>query len=176
MKKIILNLSLVIFLMLTVTIIAFGAVKANAAGSDIAVVNMQKVISMSKQGKAANKELKALVSKYSGRLLAMRKKIASIQADLKNNGSIMSAAEKTKKTKEFETDISNYSAQEKHIQGVMSEKRFNLLRGIINKATAIIDSIAKKDGYILVIDRPSVVYRVNAIDITNEVLKQMDEK
>jgi outer membrane protein len=106
----------------------------------------------------------------------MRKKIASIQADLKNNGSIMSAAEKTKKTREFETDISNYSAQEKHIQGVMSEKRFELLKGIVDKATAIIDSIAKKDGYILVVDKPSVVYNANSIDITNQVLQQMNAK
>jgi outer membrane protein len=175
MRKIILNLSLAVFLMSAATMM-FGSAKANAAGSSIAVVNMQKVIAMSNQGKAANSELKALVSKYSGRLLAMRKKIAAIQADLKNNGSIMSAAEKTNKTREFETDISNYSAQEKHIQGVMSEKRFELLKGIVDKATVIIDSIAKKDGYILVIDRPSVVYRANSIDITNQVLQQMNAK
>ncbi len=175
MKKTILNLSLTVFLMLAATII-FGSAKANAAGSSIAVVNMEKVISTSNQGKVAQGQLKALVSKYSGRLLAMRKKIAAIQADLKNNGSIMSAGAKAKKTKEFETDISNYSSEEKHVQSVISEKRFELLKGIVGKATSIIKSIAKKDGYILVIDRPSVVYRANSIDITNEVLKKMNSK
>ncbi|MCL4532792.1 MAG: OmpH family outer membrane protein, partial [Deltaproteobacteria bacterium] len=60
--------------------------------------------------------------------------------------------------------------------GVMSEKRFELLKGIVNKATSIINSIAKKEGYILVIDRPSVVYRANSIDITNQVLRQMNAK
>ncbi len=175
MKKIILNLSLAVFLMSAATIM-FGLAKANAAGSSIAVVNMQKVITTSKQGQAANNQLKDLVSKYSGRLLAMRKKIAAIQTELKNSGSIMSASEKTKKTKEFETDISQYSAQQKHIQGVMSEKRFDLLKVIVNKATAIIDSIAKQNGYILVLDAPSVVYRADSIDITNQVLQQMDAK
>ncbi len=175
MKKFIFNLSLTAFLVLAVSLI-FGSVNAAAAGSSIAVVNMQKVIAMSNQGKKAQSALKALVSKYDARLLAMRKKIAAIQADLKNNGPIMSASEKAKKTKEFETDISNFSSEEKHIQGVMSQKRFELLKGIVDKATSIINTIAKKDGYILVIDRPSVVYRAASIDITNEVLKQMNLK
>ena len=175
MKKTILNLSIAVFLMSAASV-AFGSVSASAAGSSIAVVNMQKVISTSNQGKAAQSQLKALVSKYDARLLAMRKKIASVQADLKNNGSIMSAGEKAKKTKEFETDISNFTAEEKRIQGVMSQKRFELLKGIVDKATSIINAIAKKDGYILVIDRPSVVYRSASIDITNEVLNQMNSK
>ena len=175
MKKTILNLSLAAFLILLASIV-FGSVNASAAGYNVAVVNMQKVISMSNQGKAAQSQLKALVSKYNGRLLAMRKKIAAVQADLKNNGSIMSADEKAKKTKEFETNISNFTAEEKRIQGVMSQKRFELLKGIVDKATSIINAIAKKDGYILVIDRPSVVYRSASIDITNEVLNQMNSK
>ena len=175
MKKTILNLSLAVFLMSAASV-ALGSVSASAAGSNIAVVNMQKVISTSNQGKAAQSQLKALVSKYDARLLAMRKKIASVQADLKNNGSIMSAGEKAKKTKEFETDISNFTAEEKRIQGVMSQKRFELLKGIVDKATSIINAIAKKDGYILVIDRPSVVYRSASIDITGEVLNEMNSK
>ena len=179
MKKTILNLSLAAFLMLSLILpayIALGSVNASAAGSNIAVVNMQKVISTSNQGKKAQSALKALVSKYDARLLAMRKKIAAVQADLKNSGSIMSAGEKAKKTKEFETDISNFTAEEKRIRGVMSQKRFELLKGIVDKATSIINVIAKKDGYILVIDRPSVVYRSASIDITNEVLNQMNSK
>jgi outer membrane protein len=175
MKKIILNLSIAVFLISAATMM-LGSVKANAAGSNIAVVNMQKVISTSNQGKAAQSQLKALVSKYNGKLLAMRKKITAVQADLKNNGSIMSAGEKAKKTKEFETDISNFTAEEKRIQGVMSQKRFELLKGIVDKATSIINAIAKKDGYILVIDRPSVVYRSASIDITGEVLNEMNSK
>jgi len=175
MKKTILNLSFAVFLM-SAAFASFGQVSAYAAGSNIAVVNMQKIISTSKQGKAAQSQLKALVSKYNAKLLAMRKKIASVQADLKNNGSIMSASEKAKKTKEFEADISNFTSEEKHIQGVMSQKRFELLKGIIDKATSIISAIAKKDGYILVIDRPSVVYRSASIDITNEVLNKMNSK
>ena len=73
MKKIILNLSIAVFLISAATMM-LGSVKANAAGSNIAVVNMQKVISTSNQGKAAQSQLKALVSKYDSRLLAMRKK------------------------------------------------------------------------------------------------------
>ncbi|MHB1546172.1 MAG: OmpH/Skp family outer membrane protein [bacterium] len=178
MKKTILNLSLAAFLVLAASVVLriLSPVNASAAGSNIAVVNMQKVISTSNQGKAAQSKLKTLVSKYNARLLAMRKKIAAVQADLKNNGSIMSANEKAKKTKEFEADISNFTSEEKHVQGIMSQKRFELLKGIVDKATTIINAIAKKDGYILVIDRPSVVYRAASIDITDEVLNQMNSK
>ncbi len=173
MKKFIFNLSLAVFLVLTASVI-LGSARANAAGSDIAVVNMQKVIATSNQGKAAQSKLKGLVSKYNAKLLAMRKKISAVQADLKNNGSIMSASEKAKKTKEFETDISNFRTEESHVQGVISQKRFELLKGIVDKATSIVGAIAKKNGYILVIDSSGVIYRVESVDITSEVLKQMN--
>ncbi len=177
MKRLIFNLSLAAILTLFAVALTYSNSKnVWAAGSSIAVVNMQNIISMSNQGKKANAELKALYSTYTARLLTMRKKIAAIQNDLKQNGSIMSASEKAHKTKEFETDISKFRAEEKHVQGVMAEKRYTLLKGIVDKATAIITAIAKKNGYLLVIDRPSVVYRDNGIDITNEVLTQMNSK
>jgi outer membrane protein len=150
--------------------------KAEAAGSKIAVVNMQKVISMSTQGKKANSILHSLVIKYKAKLSALRQKITSLHNDLKQNSSIMSSAEKLKKTKEFETDITSFSSEERHVQGIISEKRFNLLKGIIAKVNAIITNIAKQKGYLLVVDRPGVVYRVNSIDITNQVLNQMNSK
>ncbi|MCL4542266.1 MAG: OmpH family outer membrane protein [Deltaproteobacteria bacterium] len=175
MKRLILNLSLTAGLVLFAVILTFSK-NARAAGSYIAVVNMQKIISISNQGKKANAELKALALKYNARLLAMRKKIAGIQSDLKQNGSIMSASEKAKKTKEFEADISAFNAEEKHVQSVATEKRYELLKGIVSKIEAIVTKIAKKNGYMLVVDRPGVVYRANSINITNEVLKQMNLK
>ena len=175
MKRLIFNLSFMTGLILFAVVLT-SSKNVWARGSHIAVVNMQRVISMSNQGKKADAELKGLVTKYKSRLIAMRKKIASLQADLKNNGSIMSATEKAKKTKEFETDISKFRSEEKHVQGVIAEKRYELLRGIVAKADAIIKKMANKNGYLLVIDRPSVVYRSNSIDITNEVLKQMNLK
>lgn len=175
MKRLIFNLSLMTGLILFAALLTFSK-NVWAAGPGIAVVNMQNVISASNQGKKADAELKALVDKYKARLLAMRKKIASLQTDLKQNSSIMSSTEKAKKTKEFEANISKFTSEEKHVQGVIAGKRYELLKGIVGKATAIITAIAKKNGYLLVIDRPSVVYRANSIDITSEVLKQMNLK
>ncbi len=175
MKRTILNLSIAAGLILTAMAV-FIPGNVLAAGSDIAVVNMQRVISASNQGKAAQSELKSLIEKYNAKLLAMKKKIMQVQADLKNNGSIMSADEKAKKTKEFETEISNFSSEEKHVQGVMSQKRFELLKGIVNKATSIVSSIAKKDGYIIVIDSRGVVYKTGSINITDKVLSEMNSK
>ncbi len=166
-----------IFILLLALILLSNISKAEAAGSKIAVVNMQKIIAMSKQGKKANAVLHSLVVKYKAKLSALKQKITSLHNDLKQNSSIMSSSEKLKKTKEFETDITNFSSEEKHIQGVISEKRYNLLKGIFEKAKVIIQSIAKQKGYILIINRPNiVVYRVNSIDITNQVLSRMNSK
>ncbi|HEC25335.1 MAG TPA: OmpH family outer membrane protein [bacterium] len=175
MKSLFLNLSFLAVFILTAVILS-GPGAAWASGSNIAVVNMQKIISTSHQGKKAGVELKALIGQYRAKLLTMKKEIASIQANLKNNGSIMSASEKAKKTKEFETDISKFSSEEKHIQGIVSQKRFELLKGIVKKADSIIAVIAKENGYTLVINRVSVVYMVNSINITDEVLRRMNLK
>ncbi len=174
MKRISLIFSILILMF--VMVLLSNISKAEAAGSKIAVVNMQKVISMSKQGKKANSILHSLVIKYKAKLSALRQKITALHNDLKQNSSIMSSAEKLKKTKEFETDITSFSSEERHVQGIISEKRFNLLRGLVAKVKTIITNIAKQNGYLIVIDRPGVIYRVNSIDITNQVLNQMNSK
>ncbi len=172
MKQISLIFSILILLF--ALILLSNTSKAEAAGSNIAVVNMQKVIAMSKQGKKADSILHSLVTKYKAKLSALKQKITTLHNDLKQNSSIMSSSEKLKKTREFETDITNFSSEEKHVQGVISEKRFNLLKSIVAKINVIIENIAKQKGYILIIDRPDVVYRVNSIDITNQVLSKMN--
>lgn len=173
-KTVIIAMTFTLALFLTSAIVCLGGINAFAAGSGIAVVNMQKVAAESNQGKAAQSQLKALVQKYNAELMGMRKHIASIQEDLKNNGSIMSAGEKAKKTREFETDISGFQSKEKSVQDIVAKKRYELLKAIVDKATGIINSIASGKGYILVLDKPGVVYNEPSIDITGEVLSQMN--
>lgn len=164
-------------LILFFAVIALGnAVNAQAANFKIAVVSMQKIFSLSKQGKAAHNILNSMVKKYKIKLAKQRQNVASLQTYLKQNASIMSAAQKAKKTREFEASISKYTTEEHHIQVVLSQKKDELLRGLYEKASAIINGIAKKKGYLLVIDRPAVIYRSNSIDITNQVLKAMNSK
>ncbi len=166
-----------IFLFVFFTIVLTGGIKnASAAGLKIAVVNMQKIISMSKQGKKADAILHSLATKDKEKLAKLRQKAASLQSDLKKNSSIMSASEKAHKTKEFEADVTNYSSQERRFESSLSKKRIELLKGIIVKIDGIVAKIAKKNGYALVVDRPTVVYRINSISITSQVLNKLNSK
>ncbi len=175
MKKLIFNSSFTVGLFLLAVVLVFPK-NVRATNLKVAVINMQTIISKSKQGEKANSKLKDLVTGYRGKLMKMRKKIASIQTDLKQNSSVMSATEKTAKTKEFETDISQFTTEEKDIRAAVIKKRYQLLKAVVNRADAIIAKIAKNSGYLLVINRTSVVYSVDSINITNEVLKKMDSQ
>lgn len=175
MKKLIFNSSLAAGLLLFAVALIFAG-NVWAINSQVAVVNMQTVISKSKQGRKADTKLKNLVSVYRAKLMKMRKKISAIQTDLKQNGSIMSASEKAKKTKEFEMNISQFTTEEKHIRTAVVKKKYELLKVVVGKADTIIAKIAKNRGYLLVVNRAGVVYSVNSIDITDAVLKAMNSR
>ena len=175
MKFKIKGLIIVSAFLLTAPFFVLAGGNAFAAGSIVGVINMQKVVTMSNQGKAANAEVQSLAKKYNGKLISMRNNIAAIQKDLQQNSSIMSSSEKTKKTQEFETDVSNFQAEEKKVNNIISQKRYALLKGIISRAEGIVSNIAKEKGFLIVVDRPSVVYRVDSIDITQEVVNQMNK-
>lgn len=167
---------LAVIAMFAFSLVAFKVHNVYAAGSSrIGVVDMQRVIAMSNQGKKANSELKKMAEKYDAKLEKMRKKIASLSSDLKQNGSVMSSEEKTSKTQEFEADISNFRKEEGTVQKIMNKKRYELLQGLINKADGIVNQIAQEKGYILVLDSRAVIYGSKSIDITGEVLNRMNK-
>lgn len=166
-----------IFLFIFFTVALTGSVKnVSAAGIKIAVVNIQKIISMSKQGKKAGATLRSLATKDKEKLAKLKQKFVSLQSDLKKNSGIMSASEKARKTKEFEAGITNYSSKEHQFESSLSKKRIELLKGIIGRINAIVTEIAKKDGYTLVLDRPGVIYRISSINITSQVINEMNSK
>jgi outer membrane protein len=154
-----------------------NVINAQASNFKIAVINMQKIFSLSKQGKAANSIFSSMVKKYKSKLAKLRQKVTSLGTYLKQNASIMTAAQKAKKIKEFESSEAKYSSESRHVRGVLTQKNLELAKGVFDKADVIINKIAKKKGYLLVINRrPSVIYRSNSINITNQVLNAMNSK
>lgn len=138
----------------------------------IGYINTERLFKESTMAINAQKRLQQEFAKRDQQLQKMIKQARDMQANLEKEGMTMSDSERTRK----ERDLSNLTLQ---IQQAQREYREDLnqqkqeeFADINERARQVINAIAKKDKFDLIIE--NAVYFSPRIDITDQVLKAMD--
>jgi outer membrane protein len=167
---------------------------ASAGEHTIAIVDLQKVLLSTKEGKAAKSSFEALQNKKKKQLkrkddelkvrekslleerVTIEKELAeaakrgatSIPEDLKSKAQAFQ-----QKIMAFQKEVMEFQEAQKEALDGLAKKESDLLRPIEDKIRKHIGEIAKERGYSAVLSRVAVVYAVDAIDITDEVSKRI---
>ncbi|MBV7300078.1 OmpH family outer membrane protein [Enterovibrio paralichthyis] len=90
---------------------------------------------------------------------------------LQRNGELMSDAERTKLQRELQALDADFKLKAKNLQEDQRKRAGEEERKLIQKLQSTITSIAKKEGYDLVLDRQAVLYGSPKDDLSEKVLK-----
>ena len=161
------------------------------ADTKIAVVDLQKVLLSTKEGRGAKAKFEALQKKKKkalkrrdNQLKAEEKKlvqerVALEQAIAKAGRTKITPLLKAKaqafqaKAKVFQQQILDFQKTQRETLQQLAKKEAQLLKPIELKIKTHIDKIAKERGFSIVLNRVAVVFHVASVDITNEVTKRM---
>ena len=170
-----------IFASVTVmTIAAILALGGNpAVGADapkIAVVNLQTVLETSVAGKAAQSELKAQRDKLEADLKQKGGEIQELEKRLQREAMVMSKETREEKERELRIKASDFQALQKSYRGDLQDLERKLMGQLQKDVSDLVNDIAKKEGYILVISNIGVIYSQPAIDITNRLIQELNAK
>ncbi|MEY3015501.1 MAG: hypothetical protein RIT45_4236 [Pseudomonadota bacterium] len=167
---------------------------ASAADDKIAVVDLQKVLLSTKEGKAAKSRFEALQNKKKKQLkrkddeLKKREKAlleerVAIEKELADaakagatsipDGLKAKAQAFQQKIMAFQKEVMEFQQAQKDALENLQKKEAELLKPIEDKIRTHIGAIAKERGYSIVLSRVAVVYAVEAVDITDEVSKRI---
>lgn len=141
-----------------------------------AVVNSQKTLQNSKEGKKAIALLQEKEQKINNKLANMDKKIQDLDTKLKTQRLILTFEAQ----ENLSFDLDNLRTERKRIAEDSLKEwqrlQLQLYTKIREEVSPIIDNIAKEKGYSLVFDLASntVVYFSLSVDITDEVIKRYD--
>jgi outer membrane protein len=144
------------------------------------VVDPQAVLEKSKAGKKALDGLKEYVSTRQKLLSGDEEDLRNTEKTIKEQLSKLNDTEKKEKETQFRTKVQEFQKRAQEFNQELQGKQKELVDDYMKRISSATKSVAEKGGFALVVDKGSeqtvkiVIYNKDAIDITDQVIKEFD--
>ena len=166
-------LSIVTSIMLLTAASSYGE---TPQANEIVVVDFQKIFMESSAGKDLTTKLEAQKVTFEDTRNKKEAELIKINEDLKKQQSVLSGEAFEKKKKDFEEKVQAFQ-QDLQNEGAKFEKMRNTAMEKIETATKeVITDLAKEKNFKLVVSQNVVLYAIDSINFSDEVLKRLDKK
>ncbi len=140
----------------------------------IGVVDLQKILETSSAGKLIQAELKMQKEKMESDLKEKGAEIENISKRLERESMVMSKDMREEKEREQRIKINDFKTLQKKYRSELQKLEVELMNQLQNDIKELVDAIGKKDGYLLIVNKFSVLYSPGSTDITDKLIKQLD--
>ncbi len=167
-------------LILVIAVITVGTTVAIAQSSNamkIAVINPQKVLANSIEGKKVMKKLSNLQKNKQNKLTRMKNELATLENKLQTQGLTMSEQARINLQKRIDAKKSLLQQEYKNAQLDMQYQSKQMLGRIQKELEPIIKKIRKERHISIIFDvtRAGIVDMDKSIDITDEVIRRYNK-
>jgi len=160
---------------LALGLMAAGFSAQASAETKIAVINVPRIMQEIPQGKAVEAKLKSEFSSRISEMQRLETEGQNLAAKLKKDEAFMAADERTKLQRRLAELQADFNLKGQALQEDQ-RRRFNEeQKKVLNKVQDAIDSIAKAQGYDLVLNGQSVVFGAEKLDISAQVIQQVSK-
>ena len=161
--------SLLILIFFTNSLLAADVAK-------IGVIDLQKLLETSNAGKSIQAELKKQKQKMETDLKKKGTEIEKISKRLERESMVMSKEMRDEKQREQRIKINDFKTLQKKYRTDLQKLEAQLMGELQGDLKELVDSIGKKEGYLLIVNKHIVLYSPGSIDITNKLIKQLNAK
>ena len=155
----------------TLILLLFCASPALAGG--IAIVDFQRAVTDTREGKEAQSKLDSMYSQKKSEIERMRSDLESSIKDYQSRANILTPDARMSAEQDLMEKQRRYEATYMQYQGEMQQTYMTLLQGLDEKMRALTKKIAKEKGYDLVMDAAMVVYSgPTTADMTEELIRR----
>lgn len=143
----------------------------------IGVVNVNKVLSDTKQGKEATSRLERSFKSKKNELKKDEDGIKSAEESYKKQAKILSQEARVKKEQELNQMLVEYQNKTVQYQKEMQKMEADLKKPIIQNLKGIVDEVSKSSGVDFTVEAgTSIIYAANSKNLTDDVIKAYDKK
>lgn len=165
-----------LLLFLSLLPVSHAAAPSGAAVTRVALVDIQRAIRETGDGKKAESTLRKEMEDLQKKIQADGKKIQEAMEDLRKQAMVMDEKTRREKEEAIQGQIMKLREQEAKSQARFQERDQEISGPIVKKIREVVAQISKDKGYTLVIDTGSVIFAQDQDDITQEVVKRYDGK
>ncbi len=142
----------------------------------IGVIDLQKILATSTSGKAIQAQLKSQKEKMESDLKKKGSEIEKISKRLERESMVMSKEMREEKEREQRIKINDFKSLQKKFRSDLQKLEGQLMNQLQQDIKGLVDAIGKKKGYLLIINKFNVLYSPDSIDITDDLIKQLNAK
>jgi outer membrane protein len=148
-------------------------VSTPALAGKIAVVDFQRAVQETTEGKAAQDRLDTMYATRKQEIDRLKSELDKEVADYQSRALILSEDARKQAESDLATKQQTFEQTYSQYQQEMQQTYYQLLQGLDEKMRAMVEKIAKEKGYDLVLDQAAVVYfQGDTIDMTNELIQR----
>lgn len=164
-------------LLLTFCIPFFWSGSATAADvAKIGIVNLQRIMETSDAGKSAQAQIKKEKEKMEQELKAKGAEIEELRKQFERESMVMSKEKREEKEREGRIKLNDFKSLQQRYRSQLQDLEKRLVNELRKDVFALVEEIGKKEGYLLIINNFSVMYSPSSIDITDELIKQLNDR
>jgi len=145
------------------------------AAATIGVVNIQKIVQSSSEGKKIQGDLEKEFNKKKKELESKESGLQEEQKDLEKKKSVLSDEAFGKKQDDFRKQMVQFQDLVSKSQMEMQKRQQELLGPFLDQVKKIVSRVAEEKGLSLVLeDAPNVIFANKASDVTDDVIKTLE--
>jgi len=144
----------------------------------IAIVDLDRAINATDQGKKAREELQGKQKQAEGQLKPMYEKGKALAEEIQSKRFVLSEDALRKKQLDLADIQNDLKSKGAELEGQFKIDYERLVGPLRDKLLGIVTDFGKEQGYTLILERntPGVIYSKEALDITDEVVKRFNKK
>jgi outer membrane protein len=150
-----------------------------AAAADVAkigVVDLQRVLETSNPGKSAQAQIKKQKDAMEQELKEKGAEIEQLRIQFERESMVMSKEKREEKEREGRIKLNDFKTLQKRYRSELQDLEQKMVTELRTEVYGLVEEIGKKEGYLLIINNFSVMYAPGSIDITDQIIKQMNER
>lgn len=162
-----------LFTLLATFMVATGA---QAADLKVAVVDEMSVFDKTEASKKFLEVLKGDFEKNDAKLREMEKEFIQRKEDLQRKKGVLSDEKFLDEETELRKMASRFRNEQRRLAEDLEKKKAEKRKAIYEAIGSVVEELAKKNGYQVVMPKGSLIYNVESIDISAKVLEKVNKK
>ena len=102
--------------------------------------------------------------------------IEELRKQLERESMVMSKEKREEKEREIRIKLNDFKSLQQRYRTQLQALEKKLVNALLKEVSALVEEIGKKEGYLLIINNTGVLYSPNSINITDQLIKQLNAR
>ena len=159
-----------------ILIFFFSTISICKSSENIAYLDLDNIVKNTKAGKSIINKLKVSKESALKKFEKKEKELKKVEEDINKQKNVLSKEELKNKVSDFRKDISSFRNEREKLINDFNIKKIQEFEKFFKIITPIIGEYVEKKNIDIVLDKKNIFLANKNNDITNEIIKLIDEK